>query len=60
VLEAVGGHSLAVPVVVGAVIGAAAFSLHERHHRRALDAYSPEAVDRAAIFVPPAQQVDGT
>jgi hypothetical protein len=58
VLEAVGGHSLAVPVVVGAVIGAAAFSLHERHHRRALDAYSPEAVDRAAIFVPPSQPAD--
>jgi hypothetical protein len=30
--------------------------LHERHHRRARDAYSPEAVDRAAIFVPPSQQ----
>ena len=53
VLEAAGVHSVAIPVVVGAVIGAGAFSLHERHHRRARDAYSPEAVDRAAIFVPP-------
>jgi hypothetical protein len=52
VLEAAGVHSLAIPVAVGAVIGAAAFSLHERHHRRALDAYSPVAVDRAAISVP--------
>ena len=58
VLEAAGVHSLAISVGVGAVIGAAAFTLHERHHRRARDAYSPEAVDRAAILVPPAQQAD--
>jgi hypothetical protein len=51
-LEAAGVHSLAISVAVGAVIGAGAFSLHERHHRRARDAYTPEAVDRAAIFVP--------
>ncbi len=59
VLEAAGVHSLAIPVAVGAVIGAAAFTLHERHHRRARDAYSPEAVDRAAIFIPPADRADG-
>ena len=53
VLEAAGVHSLAIPVAVGAVIGAAVFTLHERHHRRARDAYSVEAVDRAAIIVPP-------
>jgi len=47
-LEAAGIHSLAIPVALGAVIGAAAFTLHERHHRRTRDAYSPEAVDRAA------------
>jgi hypothetical protein len=58
VLEAAGVHSLAIPVAVGAAIGAAAFTLHERHHRRARDAYSPEAVDRAAIFVPPSQRAD--
>ena len=58
VLEAAGVHSLAVPIAVGAVVGAAAFTLHERHHRRARDAYSPEAVDRAAILVPPAQRAD--
>jgi hypothetical protein len=56
VLEAAGIHSLAIPIALGAVIGAAAFMLHERHHRRALDAYSPEAVDRTAIFVPPSQE----
>ncbi len=56
VLEAAGVHSLASSVAVGAVIGAGAFSVHERHHRRARDAYSPEAVDRAAIFVLPSQQ----
>jgi hypothetical protein len=58
VLEVAGVQSLAVPVAAGAVIGAGAFSLHERHHRRARDAYSPDAVDRAAIVAPPAQQDD--
>ena len=57
-LEAAGVHMLSIPVAVGAVIGAAAFTLHERHHRRARDAYSPEAIDRAAIVVPPAQPSD--
>jgi hypothetical protein len=51
VLEAAAVRSLAIPVAAGALVGAGAFSLHERHHRRARDAYSPEAVDRAAIFV---------
>jgi hypothetical protein len=58
VLEAAGVDPLAIPLAVAAVIGAGAFSLHERHHRRALKAYSPEAVDRAAIFVPPSQPAD--
>ena len=58
VLEAAGVHSLAISVAVGAVIGAAAFSLHERHHRRARNAYRPEAVDRAAILAPPARRAD--
>jgi hypothetical protein len=52
VLEAAGVHSLAIPVAVGAVIGAAAFTLHERHHRHARDDFDPEAVDRAAILRP--------
>ena len=56
VLDAAGIHSLAIPIAFGAVIGAAAFMLQERHHRRARDAYSPEAVDRTAIFVPPSQE----
>jgi hypothetical protein len=37
-LEAAGLRSLAIPVAGGAVIGACAFSLHERHHRRVRDA----------------------
>src|SRR5215208_5838537 len=53
VLVAAGVHSLAIPVAAGALVGAAAFSLQERHHRRALHSYSPEAVDRAAILIPP-------
>ena len=58
VLEAAGVHSLAIPVGVGAVIGAGAFSLHERHHRRARDAYGPGDVDRAAILISPPQPAD--
>jgi hypothetical protein len=58
VLEAVGVDSLAIPLAVGAVIGAGAFWLHERHHRRARDAYRPEAVDRAAILVPASRPAD--
>jgi hypothetical protein len=52
VLEAAGVHSLAIPVAIGALVGAGAFSLHERHHRRARDNCSPAAVDRTAIFIP--------
>jgi hypothetical protein len=58
VLVAAGIHMLAIPVAVGALVGAGTFSLQERHHRRALDAYSPEAVDRAAISVSPPQPAD--
>jgi hypothetical protein len=58
VVKAAGVHSLAGAVAVGAVIGAGAFSLHEHHHQRARGAYNPEAVDRAAISVPPAQPAD--
>jgi hypothetical protein len=32
--------------------------LHERHHRRARDAYSPDAVDLAAIVVPPSHELE--
>ena len=48
-LRAAGVHSLAIAIAVGAAIGAGAFSVHERHHRRAFAQYSPEAVDRAAV-----------
>ena len=57
-LEAVGGASLALAIAVGALIGAAALSLHHRHHRQARDAYKPEAIDQASIFVPLAQRAD--
>jgi hypothetical protein len=53
VLVAAGVHVLTIPVAVGALVGAGTFSVHERHHRRALDAYTPEDVDRAAISVAP-------
>ena len=54
-LKALGVDSLAIPLASGAVIGAGAFFLHHRHHRRARDAFRPEAVDRAAIVAPPSQ-----
>ncbi len=53
VVERLGVGPIAIPVAAGAVVGAVALSLHERHHRRARGAYSPQAVDRAAIFIPP-------
>jgi hypothetical protein len=58
VLEAADVDPLAVPIVCGAAIGAGAFALHERHHRRARNAYRPDAVDRAAILIRPPQQAD--
>ena len=57
-LDAAGIQSLAVPLAFGAAVGAGALTLHQRHHRRARDAYTPENVDRAAIFVPPSGQAD--
>jgi hypothetical protein len=51
-LKAAGVDSLAVAVLAGAVVGAGAFSLQERRHRRARDSYDPEAVDRVAITAP--------
>jgi hypothetical protein len=57
-LEGVGVNSLAIPLAYGAVIGVGAFSLHERHHRRARDAYSPDEVDLAAILIPHPNQAE--
>jgi hypothetical protein len=50
-LRAAGVDSLLIPIAVGAVVGVGAFWFRERLHRRARDAYSPEAVDQAAILV---------
>jgi hypothetical protein len=58
VLEAGGAHSLALAVAVGAVIGVGAFTLQERHHRRARDSYSPGDLDQAAILISPPQRAD--
>jgi len=37
--------------VAGTLVGVVAFTVHERQHRQAWDAYRPEAADRAAIVV---------
>lgn len=50
-LVAAGIDSLPIPVALGALLGAGAFSALERHHRRARDAFSQVGVDHAAIFV---------
>jgi hypothetical protein len=47
-----------VAVAVGAVTGLATLIVQRRHHLRARDAYTPEAVDRAAIFVPAPQTAE--
>jgi hypothetical protein len=57
-LAAAGVHPLALPLAVGALVGAGALTLQQRHHRRARDAYTPEDVDRAAIVIPPSPQAD--
>jgi hypothetical protein len=57
-LATLGVGSLAPAVAAGAVVGAAALSIHHHHHERARDTYRPEAIDRAAIFVPAAQPAD--
>jgi hypothetical protein len=44
--------SLVVALTTGAVAGSAALSIQRRHHRRASDRYTPEGIDRAAIFAP--------
>jgi hypothetical protein len=50
-LVATGIDSLAIPVALGAVIGAGAFAVLEHHHRGARDAFSPAGVDHASIFI---------
>jgi hypothetical protein len=57
-LQTIGVDSLVITLATGAMLGAAAMLIHRRRHRRALDAYSPEATDRAAIFVPEPQQAE--
>jgi hypothetical protein len=44
--------SLVVALTTGAVAGVTALSIQRRHHRRASDRYTPEGIDRAAIFAP--------
>jgi hypothetical protein len=57
-VQGLGKGPIAIPFAVGAVVGAVALSLHERHHRRVRGAYSPQAIDRAAIFIPPSVHDD--
>jgi hypothetical protein len=55
-LQTLGVGSVAITLTAGATVGAAALLIQRRRHRLVLDAYSPDAIDRAAIFVPERQQ----
>ena len=59
-LQTVGVTSLAVTLATGAVLAAGAQILQSRHHRRTLMAFTLEAVDRPAIFVPLDEQANTT
>jgi hypothetical protein len=48
--------SLVIALPAGAIAGAAALSIHHRHHRRAIDAYVGEAIDLAATVLPATQR----
>ena len=50
--------SFAVVLMAGSAAGVVTLMLHRRHHRRARDAYRPEDIDRAAIFVSTAQDAE--
>ena len=58
IAETLVSGSLSVVLTVGAVTGVTTLIAQRRHHLRARDAYTPEAVDRAAIFVPAAQTAE--
>jgi hypothetical protein len=51
-------RSLAITLAAGATVAAAAALIQRRRHRLVLDAYDPDAIDRAAIFVPEPQQAE--
>src|SRR4051794_30586668 len=59
-LQTVGVGSLATILAAGTVVGAVALSVQRRHHVRARDAYTPEAVDRMSIIVPSAPPAEAT
>jgi hypothetical protein len=50
--------SLAVKLSTGAIVGAAALVMHRIHHRSALDAYTAEEIDQAAIVAPVARPAE--
>jgi hypothetical protein len=57
-MQVLGVGSLAITLAAGALVGGATLLIERSHHRRARDAYRPETVDRAAIFVPTPQQAE--
>jgi len=57
-LQTLGVGSLAVTLTAGAMVGATALLIQHRRHRLVLDAYRPDAIDRAAILVTEPQRAE--
>ena len=57
-LQTLGVGSLVITLAAGATVGAGALLIQRRRHRLVLDTYSPDAIDRAAIFVPEPQRAE--
>jgi ribose/xylose/arabinose/galactoside ABC-type transport system permease subunit len=57
-LQTLGVGSLVITLAAGATVGAAALLIQRRRHRLVLDASAPDAIDRAAIFVPEPRQAE--
>lgn len=51
-LQTVGVGPLPITLTAGAIVGTVAMLIQRRRHRLVLDAYSADAIDQAAIFVP--------
>jgi hypothetical protein len=57
-LQTLGVGSRLITLAAGATVGAAALVIQRHRRRRVLNAYSPDAIARAAIFVPDPQRAE--
>jgi hypothetical protein len=59
VVAVLGDASLAVMLAAGVFVAVSALAVHRRHHRRALDAYESETIDRFATLVAGTHTAEG-